>query len=90
MAFSVSVNHKTVWGNMKVHILSCVADATTQNIATGMDVVYGHALSPISMTSSAKWAAYPNKGSASTTLAGYVGVTGVTSGDEFFLTVYGR
>ena len=88
MAYTIKMVKKTVMGDMRVHILSCSADATTQNVDTGLDRVYGCALMPVSMTA-ITWSALPNVGSTATALAGYVGLSGVTATDEFQLICFG-
>ena len=88
MAYTINTVKKTVMGDMRVHILSCSADATTQNIETGLDRVYGFSLGPVSMTA-ITWTALPNVLAAGTASAGYISVTGVTATDEFQLICFG-
>ena len=88
MAYTINRVKKTVMGDMRMVILSCTADATTQNIDTGLDQVYGFTLGPVSMTA-ITWTALKNTGSASTALAGYIGLSGVTATDEFQLICFG-
>jgi hypothetical protein len=89
MAFTVGVAHKTVFGNMRVHILSLTADGAADGIDTGLDFVYGYSLSPVSMTTAAA-KVFKNAGATGTSLAGYLGISGVASGDEMQIVVYGR
>lgn len=89
MAFSNSRLDGTVMGNKRVEMYSCVADAATGFIATGLQFVDTIAVAPKSMASGAgKFKA--NIGVSGTAMAGTVAVTGVASGDEFYLTVFGR
>lgn len=88
MAWTIS-KQKTVFGNMRVHIMSCTADAATQNIETGLSKVYGHSLSPISMATAQSYSLWSNSGAAGTSLAGILGASGFASGDEMYITVYG-
>lgn len=89
MAYTVTVQRKTVLGDERVHHLHVLADAATQNINTGLDVVYSYALGIASMTAVTSHF-YINSGAAGTALMGYIGASGLTSGDEFYLTVFGR
>jgi len=88
MAYTVSIE-KTVVGNQRCHFLTVTADAATQNVETGLDYVTALSVCPVSMAS-APWNARPNVGTVSTAMVGYVGVSGVASGDEFILVCYGR
>lgn len=89
MAFTVATIHEDVHGKSRFKVMSCTADAATQTIDTGFDAVYGIAVTPKSMTTSAAKFEI-NQGAAGTAIAGSVSVTGVASGDEFYLNVYGR
>ena len=89
MAFTVAKLKESVVGDMRFQILSCTADATTEAIDTGLDYIYGVSAAPQSMASS-PWSVRANEGVAGTSTLGTIGVTGVTSGDEFYLTVWGR
>lgn len=89
MAFSNSLLERSVFGNKQVQIYSCVADAATGTIVTGLNAVDAIQVTYKSMTSGASKFKM-NIGVSGTAIAGTVAVTGVTSGDEFYLTVYGR
>lgn len=89
MAFTVAKIHEDVHGSSRHQILSCVADAATQTIDTGLDYIYGVSFAPQSMASS-PWSVRANQGAAGTSLVGQIAVTGVASGDEFYLAVWGR
>jgi len=89
MAYTVSVLRQSVHGDERVHHLKVTADATTYNINTGLDVVYNYALGIASMTAVTSHF-YINSGAGGTALMGYIGASGLTSGDEFYMTVYGR
>lgn len=89
MAFTVAKLKESVVGDMRFQVLSCTADAATQAIDTGLDYIYGVALAPQSMASS-PWSIRANQGAAGTSTVGTVAVTGVASGDEFYLTIWGR
>lgn len=92
MAFTVAAIDKTVFGNKSIVILSCTADAASDAFATGFRVVDHVQFSPQSMSTGASGGPKIKKNvlTAGTASNGYVAVTGVTSGDVFFLTVYGH
>ena len=81
MAFSVAVIDKTVFGNKAVRVLSCVADSAAESIDTGLDAIDFIQATHKSMTSGAGKFGFSG---------GNVVVSGVASGDEFYVTVYGR
>jgi len=88
MAYSVSVNKKTVFGDQRVHFLSAVADAATQAIITGMQHV-NHA--DLTIKSAATIVRFSiNKNASGVSANGTIAISGATSGDEFFITVYGN
>lgn len=89
MAFTVAKLKESVVGDMRFQVLSCTADAATQAIDTGLGYIYGVAFAPQSMASS-PWSVRANELAAGTASVGSIGVTGVASGDEFYLTVWGR
>ncbi len=89
MAYTVTVLAKTVHGNERVHHLHVLADAATQNINTGLDRVFSYSLGIASMTAVTSHF-YINSGAGGTALNGYIGASGLTSGDEFYMTVFGR
>lgn len=89
MAYTINRVKKTVAGDLRMVILSCTADAATQNIETGLDRVYGMCCTPVSMATFNSHSMYPNVLSAGTASAGYVSVTGIASGDEFQLVCFG-
>lgn len=89
MAFTGTVVNKTVFGDKRVNFLTVTADAATGSVATGLDIVEHIAVAPKSLTTGAIKLAI-NELTSGTGAAGTIAVTGMTSGDEFFLTVYGR
>lgn len=88
MAYTINRVKKSVAGDLRMVIMSCTADAATQNVETGLDRIYGFSLSPVSMTA-ATVQAYPNALAAGTAAAGYLAVSGMTSGDEFHVICFG-
>lgn len=89
MAFTTSLLVKTVMGDKRVHAYRITADAATQAIDTGLDYIDWFSIGHQSMTTGAYKVAI-NEGAAGTTTLGTMGITGVASGDEMFITVYGR
>lgn len=88
MAFTVSTT-KTVFGNMRVHVLDVTADAATQTVETGLKVIVGHSLG-IQSASTAGFKVYANSNASGVQSMGVLGISGVASGDEFYVVVYGR
>ena len=87
MAYSVTYN-KGISGNKRVNILDVTADAATADIETGLNYIEGFEVGIKSITTSF-YMMQENQLKAGTTSNGYIGVTGLTSGDEFFLVCYG-
>lgn len=82
MAFSKSELDQTVFGDKRVIVYSCVADGASDTVGTGLKkVIYAH-VTPKSM-SSTNMGKYSFSGSS-------VVVSNIASGDEFYLTCYGR
>jgi len=88
MAFTVT-RFKQNFGNKLAYGMKIVADAATQNVESGLDVIEWYNLGAGSMATRAISVGI-NSGTSGTANAGNIGVTGVASGDEFYLTVYGR
>lgn len=89
MALSATKIDESVFGNKRVQMYSCVADAATGSFDTSLSFVDIVSTAFKSMTTGgAKFAI--NKGVSGTAIVGTVAVTGMTSGDEFYITVYGR
>ena len=88
MAYTIT-RTQTVFGNYRAVMLEIVADAATEAVATGLGKIVGMSYAPKSMTT-ANIHLYANSGVAGTATNGTIGVTGCTSGDHFFVTVYGN
>ena len=87
MAYTTSFTMQTVVGNVRLHGMKITADAATAEIDTGFDSVLhfgGHQNS-----TSTNVSILPNVGTAATASNGALAITGATSGDVFFLSVYG-
>jgi len=90
MAFTVSTTaDDTIFGNARVRYLRVTADGATEALSTGLDVVYSVSYTPQSMATALAAFAI-NEGVAGTATNGAIGITGVASGDEMLLVVYGR
>jgi hypothetical protein len=89
MAYTVTVLKKSVHGDERVHHLKVVADGAESNVNTGLDVVYNFSAGYASMTAITSHM-YMNVDSSGTAKNGYIGTSGLTSGDTYYLTVYGR
>ena len=80
MAYTVT-KEVSAFGNKRVVICNVSADAASGSIVPGLGVIDGYSLSPISMATGAPLI----KISTSSVV-----VSNATSGDNFFLIVYGR
>jgi hypothetical protein len=90
MAYSSTVNLKSVFGNARMAVLSCVADAASGNVSGGgLGYLFAAALTPVSMATAAPRVKL-NSLEAGTAAVGSVGLSGLVSGDVFYLTLYGR
>ncbi len=87
MAYTVT-RDKTVFGNKAVVGLTVIADGATEAIATGLKNIDYFSYGPASMNSSNIHIS-KNEGVTSTSIAGTLGITGCTAGDEFCIVVYG-
>ena len=88
MAFTLNTT-KTVFGNLRVHVIDVTADAATQTIDTGMKVIIGHALG-VQSCATMGFKVYANSNASGVQSFGVLGVSGLVSGDEFYVTVFGR
>lgn len=88
MAFTVSREFVNI-SNKRVALISCSVDSASGNINTGLKIVEHIAFAPVSMAN-AQPIFKKNIGSGATSVPGNININGATSGDVFFLTVYGR
>lgn len=89
MAYTIS-KEITVFGNKRAVLLDITADAATQAVETGLariDYIGGIMLQSAATAIGPKFV--PNKDASGAAAAGKLGVSGLTSGDRFFVTVYG-
>lgn len=89
MAFTATVLKKTVFGDMRVHHLHILADGASDSLDSGLDYLYCAQMSAKSVTTGAHKIVC-NALTAATASNGTYAITGVASGDEFYLTLYGR
>lgn len=87
MAYTI-VRTPSVFGNLRVVCMDVTADAAEQNISTGLGKIIGMSYGPSSMNSS-NIHLEVNSSSTGVASPGVIGVSGCTSGDRFFLVVYG-
>ena len=89
MAFTVTTDMQTVFGDKRVKGYTITADAATAEIDTGLEYV-DHI--QVGIKSAATFGPYWAKNvlTAATASNGTISVTGCTSGDDFYVTVYGR
>jgi hypothetical protein len=89
MAFTWTIAKKSVHGDERVIHGLVTADGTAGSVATGLSVINGVSWSP-KLLASATCACFGiNVGPTSTATAGTLAVTGVTSGDTMYVTVFG-
>lgn len=89
MAYTVAVDKKTVHGDERTLHLTITPDAATGNVDTGLESINGFSIVAASAASDS-WHVRKNTGAESTAIAGTLGFSGVSSGDEFAVTVWGR
>ena len=88
MAFTVT-KYPTVFGNKRAVGMKITADAATQAVESGLEVIEWFNFSIASMNSAnIKLAA--NSTPSGVSSPGTLGISGCTSGDLFYVTVYGR
>lgn len=88
MAYTVT-KFDSVFGNKKVVGMKVVADAATQTIQTGLSVIEWYSIGTGSMATRAV-AISINSSASGVEAFGSVGCSGFASGDEVYLTCYGR
>lgn len=89
MAYTVTKVRNTVYGDERKITYSVTADAATQTIATGLAVITDFNVQSLSMTTST-FKAWPNSSASGVATPGSIGLSGLTSGDQFYLTVFGH
>lgn len=89
MAWSVSINKKFSVGPLRCHVLSCTADAATQAVVTGLKVIEHFSVGAQSLSTGAP-KVFSNKDASGAAANGTLGCSGFTSGDVFYISVFGR
>lgn len=89
MAYTATVVKKTVFGNERVVVFDVTADAQSGVVDAGM-YVDAFSTGPISMNTNSLVKIRPNINAASAASNGNIMISGCTSGDRFYLTVYGH
>lgn len=89
MAFTVTKTLQTVLGDQRVWMGVLTADAATGVVSFGFGAITHVEASAKSMASSV-WNVQANLDASGTASNGDLAVTGVTSGDDIYVTVYGR
>jgi hypothetical protein len=93
MDFTFAQSVTTVFGNKRVIQGVLTADAASGIVSFGFQTLEHVQWAPASATTngSGVWPRFRmNKNANGSSSAGDLGVSGVVSGDEFFVTVYGR
>jgi hypothetical protein len=89
MAYTVSLVVNSVFGNKRVAGYRIAADAASATVQTPLNNIELIQHAPVSMTTSAiRFEA--NEASAGTATAGMLHIENATSGDVFYVTVYGK
>lgn len=93
MAFTVTKDKEFNIGPERCRFLSITTDGAEDNIDTGMDFIDTYQIQPVSMASGhigddIKFA--KNSDSSGSASNGIIGVSGLASGDDFYIVVYGR
>lgn len=88
MAWTVT-KYQTVFGDKRAVGMKLVANTSTQTVETGLSVIEWYSIGRGSMTSAAP-AIFINSNASGVASMGVLGCSGFTSGDEIYITVYGR
>lgn len=89
MAFTLTKSQQTVHGDQRVWQGVITADAATGVVSCGFGHIY-HVQATAKSAASSAWNFAANALAAGTASAGDVAITGVTSGDDFYVSIYGR
>lgn len=89
MAYTLTKAEGTVHGNRAVWQGTLAVDAASGAVSFGFStIVHAHVTPKSATTGGVRFRI--NALASGTAAAGSLGVSGATSGDEFFVTVYGR
>lgn len=89
MAWTVT-RYPTVFGDKRVVGLKLTPDSAEANVETGLGVIEWYAVGHLASMASATPDIRPNVDSSGTAANGTLGCSGFTSGDDIYVTVYGR
>lgn len=89
MAFTIE-RTPIVHGSQRGTQLKITADAATQTIDTGVDYIAHMQVTPVSAATVVGLTFKPNLDASGAAANGFLGVSGLTSGDDYFVVVYGR
>jgi len=89
MAWTVT-RTPSVFGNKRAVLIKCTADAATQTVETGLGVVEHVSLGYGSMATFVGPKVFINSNASGVQSLGVLGCSGFTSGDDCYITVYGR
>lgn len=89
MAWTVT-RYPTVFGNKKVVGLKLTPDSAEANVQTGLSVIEWYSVGHLASMNSAVPDIRPNVNSTGTAAMGTLGCSGFTSGDDCYVTVFGR
>lgn len=89
MAYSIASESNGVFGNKRFHAFKVTTDAASGAVDTGLSVIDFFSLSAVSAATGAPTVLL-NANSGGTAVNGSFALSSTTSGDDFFVTVYGR
>lgn len=78
-----------IMGNKRATCLDITTDSGEATIETGLSYVEGFSVGIVSCNTAPQWIA-TNSGSTGTAIAGVLGCSGFTSGDDLFIVVFGH
>lgn len=90
MAYTLSKLQQTVFGNERIYVASCSADAASGVVSMGFKVIDWAIISPISMATAAIKVKINKLANGTTASNGDIGMSSAASGDDFFLYVAGH
>lgn len=89
MAFTATKAQQTVFGDQRVWQGVVTADGASDTVDLGLDYIY-HVQASVKSATAFSGAFQANVLTAATASPGTLSITGVTSGDDYYVTVYGR
>lgn len=89
MAWTVTRN-PSVFGNKRIVGMKLTADAATQTVETGLSVIEWYSIGHLSSMASAAPKVHINSNASGVQSMGVLGCSGFASGDDLYITVFGR